>query len=174
MKKFFIVMGVTFAVLIVLAVIGIATIAVKGSALDKESKAYVDQVTPIILADLRKETLLKYSSDDLKKIAKPEDLEKIFDWFKRLGTFQKYKGSTGQANISMTTQSGKVITGQYVAEADFDTGPAQIKIVTVKKGDQWFVQMFNINSMALAGEQNSQPAGGAYVSPAAGDPSAHP
>ena len=158
MKKFLIVMGVTFAVIIVLGVIGIATIAVKGSALDKESKAYVDEVTPIILADLRKETLLKYASDDLKNVVKPEDLDKVFNWFKRLGAFQKYKGSTGQAHMSVTTQAGKVINGQYLAEADFDTGPAQIRIVTVKKGDEWFVQMFNINSIALAGEDSSQPA----------------
>ena len=158
MKKFLIVMGVTFAVIIVLGVIGIATIAVKGSALDKESKAYVDEVTPIILADLRKETLLKYASDDLKNVVKPEDLDKVFNWFKRLGAFQKYKGSTGQAHMSVTTQAGKVINGQYIAEADFDTGPAQIRIVTVKKGDEWFVQMFNINSIALAGEDSSQPA----------------
>ena len=158
MKKFLIVMGVTFAVIIVLGVIGIATIAVKGSALDKESKAYVDEVTPIILADLRKETLLKYASDDLKNVVKPEDLDKVFNWFKRLGAFQKYKGSTGQAHMSVTTQAGKVINGQYLAEADFDTGPAQIRIVTVQKGDEWFVQMFNINSIALAGEDSSQPA----------------
>ena len=170
MKKFFVVLGVLFALFISFVVIGIATVAIKGSALDKESKAYVDIVTPIILADLRKDTVLKYASDDLKKISKPEDLDKLFAWFKRLGTFQKYNGSTGQAHISMTTQSGKVISGQYIADADFDTGPAQIKIVTIKKGDEWFIQMFNIGSMALVEDKSSQQGGPGYPSQGAGSP----
>ena len=56
-----------------------------------------------------------------------------------------------EQDISLTTQAGKVITGHYVAEAEFDTGPAQVQIVAVKKGGKWFIQMFRINSMALAG-----------------------
>jgi hypothetical protein len=40
MKKFFIVLGSVFLVLIVLVAIGIAFIAIKGTALDKESKVF--------------------------------------------------------------------------------------------------------------------------------------
>jgi len=152
MKKFLQVLGLVFAALIVLGVLSIAVIVVKGRGLDKESKAYVDEVAPKILADLRKETLLAYSSDELKNVVKAEEMDKIFTWLQKLGRFKEYKGSTGQANISFTTQAGKVITGQYVAQAEFDSGPAQVQIVTVKKGDKWFVQLFRINSMALAGE----------------------
>ncbi|HLF86758.1 MAG TPA: hypothetical protein VI584_06735 [Nitrospiria bacterium] len=151
MKKLFQVLGLIFAGLILAGVIAFVVIALKGGALDKESKAYVDEVTPKILADLRKETLLTYSSDELKNAVKPEDMDKLFVWFNKLGQFKEYKGSKGQANISVTTQAGKVITGHYVAEAEFDTGPAQVQIMTVKKGEKWFIQMFRINSMALAG-----------------------
>src|SRR5437764_9083023 len=151
MKKLFQVLGVIFGGLILVGAIAFVVLAWKGSALDKESKAYVDEVTPKILADLRKETLLTYSSDELKNAVKPEDMDKLFVWFKKLGHFKEYKGSKGQANISVTTQAGKVITGHYVAEAEFDTGPAQVQIVTIKKGDRWFVQVFRINSVALAG-----------------------
>jgi len=151
MKKLFQVLGLIFAGLVIVGVIAFVVLAWKGSALDKESKAYVDEVIPKILTDLRKETLLTYSSDELKNAAKPENMDKLFVWFKKLGHFKEYKGSKGQANISVTTQAGKVITGRYVAEAEFDTGPAQVQIVTVKKGDMWFVQMFQINSMALTG-----------------------
>jgi hypothetical protein len=152
MKKFLQVLGLVFAALILVGVIGFAVFAFKARALDKESKAYVDEVAPKILADLRKETLFAYSSDELKNAAKAEEMDKIFAWFQRLGRFKEYKGSTGQATISFTTQAGKVMTGQYVAQAEFDSGPAQVQIVTVKKGDKWFVQLFKINSMALAGE----------------------
>ena len=46
MKKFFIVLGSIFLALIVLVAIGIAFIAIKGTALDKESKAYADSRFP--------------------------------------------------------------------------------------------------------------------------------
>ncbi|MBW1851029.1 MAG: hypothetical protein JRJ15_06285 [Deltaproteobacteria bacterium] len=62
MKKTFMILGGVFAVLIILAVIGIAVVAVKGTALDKESKAYVDRVVPVVCADLRFETLSQYAS----------------------------------------------------------------------------------------------------------------
>ena len=131
------------------AVVGIAVVAVKGTALDKESKAYVDKVVPIICADLRTETLSRYASKELLASATPEEFEKIFAWFKKLGKFKEFKESSGQANMSYTTQAGKSITGQYVAQVEFETGPAQVVIVTVKTGDAWKIQMFKINSPAL-------------------------
>jgi hypothetical protein len=75
--------------------IGFSLIAVKGKALDKESKAYVDKVTPTILANLNKETLFSYASDELKDSASPTEFNKIFNWFAKLGQFKEYKGSNG-------------------------------------------------------------------------------
>lgn len=152
MKRFLVVLGVVFAVLIVLGVAGIVIAAVKGTALNKEGKAYVDEVVPKILADLRKETLLAYASEEFKNTVKPEEMDKIFTWFQKLGRFTEHKVSPGQVNISVTPPAGKVITGRYVVQAQFDSGPAQVEITIVKKGDKWFVQFFKINSMALLAE----------------------
>ena len=49
MKKFFIILGSIFLAIIVLGAIGIAFVAVRGSALDKESKAYADSAIPAIV-----------------------------------------------------------------------------------------------------------------------------
>lgn len=57
MKKALMILGGIFAILIVAGVISFSVLAVKAAALDKESKAYVDEVTPKILANLNKETL---------------------------------------------------------------------------------------------------------------------
>ena len=108
------------------------------------------QSSPIILANLNKETLFKYASDELKNSASPEDVDKIFTWFIKLGQFKEYKGSKGQTNISVTTEKGKQITGVYQAQAEFEKGPATINITAIKKGDKWQVLGFHINSMALA------------------------
>ena len=152
MKKTLMILGGIFAGLIVLGVIGFGVLAVKGTALDKESRAYIDEVTPIILANLNKETLFEYASDELKKAASEEEFDKMFDWFAKLGEFKEYKGSSGQANISVTTREGKQITGIYEAQAEFENGPATVKITTIKKGNNWQVMGFHITSMALLNE----------------------
>jgi hypothetical protein len=128
MKKTLMILGSIFAILIAAGVIGVSVIAVKGRALDEESKVYVDEVTPKILANLKKETLFQYASKELKNSASPEEFDKIFDWFAKLGRFKEYKGSNGQANISLTTEQGKQITGNYQAQAEFENGPATIQI----------------------------------------------
>jgi phosphoserine aminotransferase len=152
MKKFLQVLGLIFAVLIVLGIAGLVLTVVKGTALNKEAQAYVDEVAPKILADLRKETLLAYASEEFKSTVKTEELDKIFAWFQKLGPFQECQGATGQVNMSLKTGAGKVITGQYAAQAQFEAGPAQVQFTVVKKGDAWFVQYFKISSLALAGE----------------------
>lgn len=150
MKKTLMILGGIFAILIVTGVVSIVVLVVKGTALDKESKAYVDEVTPKILANLSKQTLFQHASDELKNSASPEEFDKIFNWFGKLGRFKEYRGSSGQANISVTTERGKQITGIYQAQAEFENGPATIKITIIKKGDTWQIMGFNINSMALA------------------------
>jgi len=67
MKKFFIVLGSLFLALIVLVAIGIAFIAVKGTALDKESKAYADSAIPAIVTTWSEKELLDRASPEFKK-----------------------------------------------------------------------------------------------------------
>jgi hypothetical protein len=50
MKRFLIILGSIFLIIIVLAAIGIGVVAVRGGALDKESKAYADAAIPRIIA----------------------------------------------------------------------------------------------------------------------------
>ena len=150
MKKTLMILGGIFVFLVLAGAIGLYILDVKGTALDKESKAYVDEVTPKILANLSKETLFQYASDELKKAASPEEFDKIFNWFAKLGQFKEYKGAKGQSNMSVTSERGKQITGYYEAQAEFEKGPATIKITVIKKGDNWQVIRFYIESMALA------------------------
>ena len=149
MKKTLIILGSVFLLLIVIAVIGFGIIAGKGNALDKESKAYVDEVTPIILSDLKQQTLFKYATPELIKSAPQEDIDRLFNWFADLGKFKQYKESSGQANISYTTQGGKVVSAQYIAQVEFETGPATVTIAILKRDNGWQIHNFNINSMAL-------------------------
>jgi len=155
MKKTLMILGGIFAILIVAGVIGFSLLAIKGKKLDKESKTYVDEVVPIILSNLNKETLFQYASDELKNSASSEQFDKIFNWFGKLGQFKEYKGSTGQANILVMAGRGKQITGLYEAKAEFESGPATVKIATTKKENAWHIIGFHINSMALLNQHET-------------------
>lgn len=150
MKKFFIILGSIFFAVIVLAAIGIAFLAVRGGALDKESKAYVDSAIPAIVATWSEKELLDRASPELKKAATIEEVDRLFRWFSSLGRLQKYEGAQGQSLMSATTQNGKMISAQYTAKATFEKGEATITVDLIKHGDQWQVLKFNLRSPQLA------------------------
>jgi hypothetical protein len=146
MKKTLMILGGVFLVLLVLGAAGIAIVAVKGNALDKESKQYVDAAVPAIVSGWDITEIQNRASPEFKAAVKDEDLEKLVGMFRRLGKLKAYNGAKGDANISVTTQHGKVISAAYVASADFDTGPAEINMSLIKHGDQWQLLGIHINS----------------------------
>jgi len=149
MKKLFTYLGVLFAVILVIGIVTFGIMASQGKGLDEESEAYVNNVTPIILTAMDKETLFQYADDQLINSASPEEFDKIFHWFQKLGKLNEYKGCSGQANINVN-QTGKTVTAYYEANAEFDSGDALIKVTTIKRGDEWKIIGFHINSLALA------------------------
>ncbi|MCM2283485.1 MAG: hypothetical protein NDI81_01830 [Desulfobacula sp.] len=150
MKKIFVVLGGIFAVLIVVAVVGFFILNHFGTGLDEESKSYVDANLPQIVKNWDVQELIKRASPELIAIVPKEKIEKLFNVFsERLGPLKEYKGSNGQSNMSVTTQEGKVITGAYVAEANFEKAPASIQFRIIKHGDNWQVLEFRVNSDAL-------------------------
>jgi hypothetical protein len=149
MKKFFIVLGSIFLAIILLGAIGIAFVAVRGNALDKESKAYADAAIPAIVTGWNEKELLDRASPELRKAATQQQLDQMFHWFSSLGRFQKCEPAQGQALMSATTQSGKTISAQYTSKATFEKGEATIKLGLIKHGDQWQVLSFYVNSPAL-------------------------
>src|SRR6266576_2848063 len=113
MKKFFIVLGAIFLALIVLVAIGIAFIAIKGTALDKESKAYADAAIPAIVTTWSEKELLERASPEFKQAVTIDQLDRLFQWVSSLGRLQKCEPAEGQSLMSMTSQSGKQITAKY-------------------------------------------------------------
>jgi hypothetical protein len=149
MKKFFIVLGSIFLVLIVVGSIGIAFVAVRGNALDKESKAYADSAIPAIVTTWSEKELLDRASPEFRKVVKSDQLDQMFRWFTSLGHLQRCEPAQGEAGISVTTQTGKVISGRYAAKATFDKGEGTIKLGLIKHGEQWQILNFYVNSPAL-------------------------
>jgi len=146
MKKFFIVLGSIFLALIVLVAIGIAFIAIKGTALDKESKVYADSAIPAVVTAWSEKELLDRASPEFKKAVTIDQLDGLFRAFARLGRLQKCEPAQGHSLMAATTQSGKTTSGQYTAKATFEKGEATIKLGLIKHGDQWQILGFHVDS----------------------------
>ena len=150
MKKFLIVLGSIFLALIVLGVIGIAFTAIRGSALDKESKAYADSAVPAIITTWSEKALLDRVSPEFKKATRVDQLDRFFlGYYNTLGRLQKCEPAQGQATMSLTSQTGGMTTGRYTAKATFEKGDATIKLSLIKHGDQWQIGGFYVDSPAF-------------------------
>jgi hypothetical protein len=149
MKKFFIVLGSIFLAIIVLGAIGIAFVAVRGNALDKESKAYADSAIPAIVTTWSEKELLDRASPEFKQAVTIDRLDRLFRWVSGLGQLQKCEPAQGHAVMSATTQTGKMISAEYSAKATFQKGEAVIKLGLIKHGDHWQILNFHVDSPAL-------------------------
>jgi hypothetical protein len=149
MKKFFIVLGSIFFTFIVLGIIAFGYIAIRGTALDKESKTYADSAIPAIVSTWSEKELLDRASSEFKNAVTIDQLDRMFHWFTSLGHLQKCEPAQGQAIMSATPQTGRMTTGEYTAEATFEKGEATIKVVLIKHGDQWQIGSFHVDSPAL-------------------------
>jgi hypothetical protein len=146
MKKFLIVLGSIFLAIVVLGAIGIAFFAVRGTALNKESKTYADSAIPAIVTTWSEKELLDRASPEFKKAVTIDQLDRLFRAFAMLGRLQKCEPAQGQSLMSATTKNGKRISGQYTAKATFEKGEATIKLGLIKHGDQWQILGFHVDS----------------------------
>jgi UDP-N-acetylmuramyl tripeptide synthase len=149
MKKFFIVLGSIFLAILVLGAIGIAFVAVRGNALDKESKAYADAAIPAIVTGWNEKELLDRASPEFQKAVTQQQLNQLFRWVSTLGRLQKCEPAQGQALMSATTQNGKMTSAQYASKATFEKGEATVTLGLIKHGDQWQILRFDVRSPQL-------------------------
>lgn len=146
LKKIMMWLGGIFLVLVVVVGALLGYLAYMGSSLDASSKAYVDESVPSIVSTWSKEELLRRAAPQLRKIIVDEQLDQLFAKLSQLGKLERYEGSKGDSNISLTTQAGKLVTASYVANAKFEKGPGQITIRLIQIDGQWQILLFHVNS----------------------------
>jgi hypothetical protein len=149
MRKFFVGLGVVFALLIVAGGIGIFVLVRNGAALDSASKAYTEQSVEAIARDWNGSELWKRASPALRRIASPAQIDRLFASAKQsLGPLVTYGGSQGQTMMSYLNAHATV-AARYVAHGHFAHGDADLQISLIKVDGEWMIQGFHINSPAL-------------------------
>lgn len=149
MKKFLIILGSIFLAIIVIVAALIAFVAVRGTRLDKESKAYADAAIPAIVNTWSEKALLDRASPEFKQAVTIDQLDRLFRWVSTLGTPQKIAPAKGDAIMSATSQAGRQTTANYDTKVTFAKGEANIHLALIKHGDNWQIMGFKVNSPAL-------------------------
>jgi hypothetical protein len=143
------VMGFTILVIIILLGAGTAVLAIIGTTLDKESKAYVDAAVPAIITEWDIAELVKRASPEFDEDADYEEIKQMFVMLQRLGKLEEYNGSAGDASITISF-SGYEISAEYTAIADFETASAEIQISLIKHGRRWQILGFRIRPVSFS------------------------
>jgi len=150
MKKALIVLGGVFLSLIVLAIGVMAASYWIMTAAERDGKAYVDRVTPMIVAAWDPNALVGQASQQFLSATPRVQIDTAFNAFSnRLGTLQRYGGGTRGDFFVNFTLRGPVVTLTYTADATFENGPATLRIRTVRQGAEWKVRELFVHSDAL-------------------------
>lgn len=117
--------------------------------LNEIGKTYVDQTLPLLLADLRTENFFKYAGKGIMGSAPREDFDFMFDWFSRLGPLKACHEAYGEIVTAVFTDGREECTGDYAARVEFATGPAIVRLMIIKEGEDWKINGISIESKAL-------------------------
>ena len=112
----------------------------------KTSKQFIQNIIPVILKDLDKNTFLKYASPEFLNAVNEEQVEKIFNVYKKLGTFKKIVSAKGKIKVSLSFKKGKITYAKYEIKALYSTGEAKVKVVLIQHEKEWYIYYFKINS----------------------------
>src|SRR5258706_6334820 len=153
MRKFLYILGALTLTMLVVIGVGVGVLFYNGSALDTESKAFVDSPVPAITANWSEEQLLDRSTPELRDSIKPGELKSLFAAFARIGPLVEYQGAMGEANMFYAVGAGSTVSASYVAKARFQNGDAIFRIALLKRNGHWLIQNFHVDT-----QPNSRPA----------------
>lgn len=117
-----------------------------GPPLDASSKAYIDQNIPIIVSSWSTDELVNRSSPELLAVANKEQMNQLLTKLSALGKLKQYLGCKGDSNIMFNIGSPNAITAQYISEADFENGHAQITTRLIQRDGKWQIMYFYVSS----------------------------
>lgn len=145
MKKAIMILGYIFLVLVVALIAGFVSLTIIGNRLDRESKAFVDEAIPAIVSTWDVSEIEKRASPEFNDEVDYDELEQDLGVLQQLGKLVEYKGSAGDANITLSLQYGYEITADYTASADFEAGSTNMRMSLIRHGGQWQILDFKIN-----------------------------
>jgi hypothetical protein len=150
MNKLLKVLGGIFLVVLIVIAVATAIFVPKWLTLDKDAVAYIETNVPLVVEKWNSEELKKRAAPELLAQPNIEQLPRVFSWLSSLGKLEKLEKPVGQ--IGTGVYAGTEFNGtwgDYLANAKFEAGPAQVKVLLRRTGETWQIMGFHVASPAL-------------------------
>jgi hypothetical protein len=144
MRRFLLTLGVACTIVILLVGGLVGVVAYRGSALDKEGNAYVDQAVVDVSKNWDSRELLRRASPEYLSRTSPEQLAALFQNFEKLGHLVHYDGALGQTTMSFFSRDSG-LRAHYEANATFENGRARFRIDLSKHDERWMIDGFFVD-----------------------------
>jgi hypothetical protein len=108
---------------------------------------FVDDAVKAICSNWDYYELIERANPDKLHESNEQTVEKMFVFFRKLGKMNTYHGCEGK----LITVDGKTHF-LYIAEADFNKGPAKIIMELSKEGKKLYIDDFKVKSEEVFGE----------------------
>jgi hypothetical protein len=146
-KKILIGCGAISIVLLLIAGVVALIFIPRSMRLGNEATAYIEDAVPQIANTWNPQALIDRASPELLAAVKSQDdWERLFTAYRQLGRLHKLEKPTGNVTSGAFSQTGSFTIGQYMANATFENGQAQVRIQVRRVGDTWKIDAFQINS----------------------------
>jgi hypothetical protein len=150
MKKVFTVLGCIFAALLAIGIILAVIFVPRALRLQHAGAAYLETALPAIVGSWDANALVARATPELLATITPRaDLDRLFRDFTKLGHLKHLDPATGTIVASAATGSGAATLGNFTAQADFEHGPATIRVQLKRVGDTWKINGFHVSSKAF-------------------------
>jgi hypothetical protein len=149
MRRIFYGLGATAALIIAIGTFGFFVLTRDATALDADSRAYVESSVVAITAHWDTEELWRRSTPQFRAIANHDELRAFLGAAETaLGPLVEYRGAQGRARM-LIMNFRAIVSANYVANGGFQNGDADLQLSVVKVGDTWMIDGFRISSLAL-------------------------
>lgn len=157
-------LGAVFLAALLLLGVGAAVYAYKGVALQKNAAAYVQANVPLIVQNWNPEEVVKRAAPEFLVPAVREGLPAVFEQLSRLGPLKKLGKPQGgivvadlqlafrenRAHVSVNSGQLQPVWAEFVTDADFEAGPAKVKMILVRRGNDWRIMGFWVGGPSAA------------------------
>ena len=145
MKKVLTILGAILICVIVVGIVVFFGLYYYTSSLDKEAKAYLDEVVPVIVSSWNPKKLINHSSPEFLQVFPAKKVELLFGAFsEQMGPLKEYNGATGKIKIGISPRGNPIIIADYLADAVFEKAPAKIEIQMIWRDDKWQIVGFRV------------------------------
>ncbi len=126
------------------------------SSPEKEAQSFVDEVVPKIVTGWEEKVLAQYAHPEFYQSTPRNKVEEYFFSFRALGPLQKYYAAKGEIMEIKTSIGRKYITGNYIAEVNFEKGDASVQVSVIKDNNKWMITAIFVDSDKFSTEKKTE------------------